>query len=144
MTDWQHYLKFHLIRANAQYLDATTYGNYFTYLKTLTGATKLRPRWKRVLDAEENAMGEALGQLFVKEYFNEVAKKRYTDLVESIRDAYKDRITKLSWMDQSTKQKALEKLSKIIPKVGYPDQWKDFSALQISDGCLCIEYSKGK
>ena len=134
LDDWKNYLRFHLVRASANYLDKTTYGNYFDYRKTLSGATQQRPRWKRVLDAEENAMGEALGQLFVKEYFNEKAKKRYADLVDAIRDAYKERIQKLTWMSDSTKQKALDKLSRITPKVGYPDKWKDFSALKIDRG----------
>ena len=134
LDDWKNYLRFHLVRASANFLDKTTYDNYFDYRKTLSGATEQRPRWKRVLDAEEGAMGEALGQLFVKEYFNENAKKRYTDLVEAIRDAYKERIQKLTWMSDSTKQKALNKLSKITPKVGYPDKWKDFSALKIDRG----------
>ncbi|TMI79475.1 MAG: M13 family metallopeptidase, partial [Bacteroidetes bacterium] len=134
LGDWKNYLRFQLVRASANYLDKTTYANYFDYRKTLSGATEQRPRWKRVLDAEEGAMGEALGQLFVKEYFNENAKKRYTDLVEAIRDAYKERIQKLTWMSDSTKQKALNKLSKITPKVGYPDKWKDFSALKIDRG----------
>ena len=129
---WKNYLRFHLVRSSANYLDKTTFINYFEYRKTLTGAKEPRPRWKRVLDSEEGAIGEALGQLFVKEYFNETAKKRYTDLVEAIRDAYKDRIEKLSWMSDDTKQKALTKLSKITPKVGYPDKWKDFSAMKIS------------
>jgi len=120
-----------LIRSSAAYLDSVTFNNAFEYRKTLTGAAKPRPRWKRVLDSEEGAMGEALGQLFVKEYFNEKAKQRYNDLVEAIRDAYKDRIKNLSWMSDSTKQKALDKLSKITKKVGYPDKWKDFSAMQI-------------
>jgi putative endopeptidase len=134
LDDWKNYLRFHLVRASASYLDKTTYGNYFDYRKTLSGATQQRPRWKRVLDAEENAMGEALGQLFVKEYFNEKAKKRYADLVEAIRDAYKERIQQLTWMSDSTKQKALDKLSRITPKVGYPDKWKDFSALKVDRG----------
>ncbi|HMH21859.1 MAG TPA: M13 family metallopeptidase, partial [Puia sp.] len=101
---------------------------------TLTGAKAPRPRWKRVLDGEENAMGEALGQLFVKEYFPEKAKQRYSDLVEAIRDAYKERIMKLSWMSDSTRQKALTKLAHVTKKVGYPDKWKDFSALKIDRG----------
>jgi len=85
------------------------------------------------LDTEERAMGEALGQLFVKEYFNEKAKKRYSDLVEAIRDAYRERIKNLAWMSDSTKQKALDKLAKITKKVGYPDKWKDFSAMKIGN-----------
>jgi putative endopeptidase len=134
IEDWKNYFRFHLISSNAGFLDKKTFNNYFEYRKSLSGATAPRPRWKRVLDAEEEAMGEALGQLFVKEYFNEKAKQRYTNLVENIRDAYKERIEKLTWMSDSTKQKAYAKLSKITKKVGYPNKWKDFSALQIDRG----------
>lgn len=129
---WKNYLKFHLIQSTAGLLDNTTYMNAFNYRKVLTGAKEPRPRWKRVLDAEEGAMGELLGQLFAKEYFNEKAKQRYSSLVEAIREAYVDRIKNLSWMSAETKAKALEKLGKVSKKVGYPDKWKDFSALQIS------------
>ena len=139
---WKNYLRFHLVRASAPYLDSTTFNNYFEYRKTLTGATEKRPRWKDVLDAEERAMGEALGQLFVKEYFNEKAKKRYTDLVEAIRSAYRDRINQLTWMSPETKKKALDKLNKITPKVGYPDKWKDFSALKIDRGAYVLNVQR--
>jgi len=134
LEDWKNYLKFHLIASSASYLDSTTFNNAFNYRKSLTGASVQRPRWKRVLDAEENAMGEALGQLFVKEYFDTTAKKRYNNLVENIRDAYKERIEKLTWMSDSTKAKAYHKLAAITKKVGYPDKWKDFSALKIDKG----------
>ncbi len=134
VSDWKNYLRFHLIINSAAYLDKETYNNFFIYRKSLTGATQPRTRVKRVLDAEEGAIGEALGQLFVKEYFNETARKRYSDLVEAIRDAYKERIKNLSWMSDSTKQKAYDKLARITKKVGYPDKWKDFSALKIDRG----------
>ncbi len=129
---WKNYLKLNMIRSYAGYLDNTTYMNAFNYRRSLTGATAPRPRWKRVLDAEEDAMGELLGQLFAKEYFNETAKKRYTDLVEAIREVYAARISTLSWMSDATKTKALEKLAKVTQKVGYPDTWKDFGQLEIS------------
>jgi len=87
-------------------------------------------------------MGEALGQLFVKEYFNEKAKKRYTELVEAIRSAYRDRINQLTWMSPETKKKALDKLDKITPKVGYPDKWKDFSALKIDRGAYVLNVQR--
>ncbi|MFZ1528384.1 MAG: M13 family metallopeptidase [Ferruginibacter sp.] len=131
---WKNYLKLRLVQSSAAYLDTTTYNNYFEYRKTITGASETRPRWKRVLDAEEGAIGEALGQLFVKEYFNETARKRYSDMVENVREAYRERIAKLSWMSDSTKQKAYDKLAKISKKVGYPDKWKDFSSLSIDAG----------
>lgn len=138
IDDWKNYFKFHLIQSSAGFLDDATFNNYFEYRKSLSGTSKPRPRWKRVLDAEENILGEALGQLFVKEYFNEKAKQRYSNLVEAIRDAYKERIEKLSWMSDSTKQKALDKLAKVTKKVGYPDKWKDFSAMQISETAYVI------
>ncbi len=134
LADWKAYLQSHLIQSFSGYLDSVSFNNAFTYSQNLSGAKEPRPRWKRVLDDEEDAMGEALGQLFVKQYFNATAKKRYSDLVENIRDAYKDRIKQLTWMSEATKEKALDKLSKITKKVGYPDKWKDFSALKIDKG----------
>jgi len=128
---WKNYMKFNVIRSYAGYLDNTTYMNAFDYRRSLTGATTPRPRWKRVLDSEEGAMGELLGQLFAKEYFNETAKNRYNNLVEAIREVYAERIKQLSWMSDATKAKALEKLGRISKKVGYPDKWKDFSSLEI-------------
>ncbi len=128
---WKNYMKYNYVSDFAPYLDTKTFMDKFNYGKTLSGATAPRPRWKRVLDAQESAIGEALGQLFVKEYFNETAKKRYENLVEEIRTAYKERISKLAWMSEETKQKAYNKLAKITKKVGYPDKWKDFSAMQI-------------
>ncbi len=142
IDDWKNYLRFHLVKGNAEYLDKLTFDNYFEYRKSLSGAKVPRARWKRVLDAEEDAMGEALGQIFVKEYFNETAKKRYSDLVENIRDAYKDRINKLEWMSSATKEKAISKLNKITKKVGYPDKWKDFSALKIDRGPFVLNMQR--
>jgi putative endopeptidase len=131
LDTWKAYLKCHLVQSAAPFLDAKTFANYFEYTKAIRGAKQPRPRWKRVLDSEERAMGEAIGQLFVKEFFNEKAKKRYNDMVENIRDAYKERIAKLPWMSDSTKQLAYDKLAKITKKVGYPDKWKDFSKMDI-------------
>lgn len=131
---WKDYLKWCLLNNMSPYLNAELEeANFSFYGQTLSGVKKQKPRWKRVLDEEEEAMGEALGQLFVKEYFNATAKKRYNDMVEDIRDALKERIKKLDWMSESTKQKALIKLAKMKKKVGYPDKWKDFSAMQIKD-----------
>ena len=131
---WKNYLKVKLISESAPYLDLRAFNDRFEFRKTLSGATIPKERWKRVLDAEESAIGEALGQLFVKEYFSADAKKRYNDIVENIRTAYKERIAKLTWMSDSTKQKAYDKLAKITQKVGYPDKWKDFSSLKIDAG----------
>ncbi|MES1160374.1 MAG: M13 family metallopeptidase, partial [Bacteroidota bacterium] len=142
LEDWKSYLQFHLVQSAAPYLDQQTFANYFAYTQSLSGTAKPRPRWKRVLDAEQRAMGEALGQLFVKEYFPEKAKQRYIDMVENIRTAYKERILKLDWMSDSTKQRALTKLSHISKKVGYPDKWKDFSALKIDKGPFVLNMQR--
>jgi putative endopeptidase len=131
---WKSYLKMRLVQSSAPYLDSATFNNWFQYRRSLTGASVPRDRWKRVLDAEENAIGEALGQLFVKEYFPEKAKQRYIDMVENIRTAYKERISKLSWMSDSTRTRAYQKLAGITRKVGFPDKWKDFSSLKVDNG----------
>ncbi len=127
----KNYLRFRLVRSYSNALPESFGIEAFNFNKLLSGAKERRPRWKRVLQSEESEMGELLGQLYVKEFFNEKAKKRYDDLVESIREAYKERIQKLTWMTDSTKQKALLKLAAIKKKVGYPDKWIDFSAMEI-------------
>jgi putative endopeptidase len=140
--DWKSYLQARLVQNAAPFLDRTTYADYFAFRQSLSGVSVPRPRWKRVLDAEERAMGEALGQLFVREYFPAAAKQRYSDMVENIRAAYKERIEKLTWMSDSTKRRALDKLARVTKKVGYPDQWKDFSALKIDRGPFVLNMQR--
>ena len=126
------YMAFHTVSDFAPYLNQSLGDARFDfYGKSIRGAEAQRPRWKRVLDAQEDAMGEAVGQLFAAEYFDQTAKKRYSDMVEKVRDAYKVRIQNLDWMTPETKTKALDKLARMTKKVGYPDKWKDFSAMQI-------------
>ncbi|RYD52628.1 MAG: M13 family peptidase [Sphingobacteriales bacterium] len=126
------YLTFHTISDFAPYLTTALGDARFNfYGKAIRGAEAQRPRWKRVLDAQEDAMGEMVGQLFAEQYFDKNAKARYSDMVEKVREAYKVRIQKLDWMTDSTKAKALDKLARMTKKVGYPDKWKDFSAMQI-------------
>lgn len=128
---WKSDLKFNLISDFSNSLPEQYGIASFNFFKLFSGAEERRPRWKRVIQAMENSMGEMMGQLYVKEFFGEKAKQRYTVMVEAIRDALKDRISKLAWMSDSTKQKAYTKLAAIKKKVGYPDKWKDFSAMQI-------------
>lgn len=126
------YLQYHLLDHFADALPDAYGKEDFDFYKLLSGAKEQKPRWKRVISAEEEAMGELLGQLYVKKYFNDTAKQRYSKMAEGIRDAYKERIEKLTWMSDSTKQKALIKLAAIKKKIGFPDKWKDFSAMDIS------------
>jgi putative endopeptidase len=144
LDDWKDYLSFMLVFRSAPYLDSRTYGNYFAYSQTLSGVKVPKARWKRVIDAEQQAIGEALGQLFVKEYFSDTAKRRYSELIENIRSAFKDRIARLSWMSDSTKQRAYSKLAKMTKKVGYPDKWKDFSSLRIDRGPWVLNMEKAR
>jgi putative endopeptidase len=131
ISDWKSYVKFNLLNDFAAALPEQYGVASFDFYRLFSGAKERKPRWKRVISSEESVMGELLGQLYVKEYFNETAKKRYSDLVEAIRAALKDRISQLTWMSDSTKQKAFAKLAAIRKKVGYPDKWKDFSAMKI-------------
>src|SRR5476651_1343832 len=128
--EWKAYLRWKLISSYSPYLHNAADQESFRFGgKVISGRKEQLPRWKRVLDTENGLMGEALGFLFVKEYFPVTAKQRYTDMVEAIRQAYREHIAKLDWMSPETKQKALVKLNAIHPKVGYPDKWKDFSTL---------------
>ncbi|MFM6975278.1 MAG: M13 family metallopeptidase [Sphingobacteriaceae bacterium] len=133
INDWKAYLRWNLVSSFASYLNKDIDAENFRFYGTvISGKKEQLPRWKRVLDTENSLMGEVLGQLFVKEYFPEKSKQRYTKLVEAIRETYRDRIKQLDWMSAATKAKALDKLNKITPKVGYPDKWKDFSSLEIN------------
>ncbi|MCW3091340.1 MAG: metalloendopeptidase [Ferruginibacter sp.] len=131
MDTWKSLMRYRLVKRFAEMLPDKFGIETFEFSKLFSGAKERKPRWKRVIRAEENAMGEVLGQLYVKEFFNEKAKKRYEDMVDAVKTAYGERIKKLSWMSDSTKQKALIKLASVKKKVGFPDKWKDFSAMEI-------------
>ena len=144
LADWKQYVKFNLISDLAEVLPEAYGKESFNFNKLLSGAKERKPRWKRMIAMEEDAMGEMLGQLYVKEFFNETAKQRYVTMVENVRAALKDRIGKLTWMSDSTKQKAYTKLAAIKSKVGYPDKWKDFSAMEIGRESLAKNYMNSR
>ncbi|MES2374996.1 MAG: M13 family metallopeptidase [Bacteroidota bacterium] len=132
LDDWKAYLRKNLVAELSPYLSKAFNDESFRFYGTVLAGRKAQlPRWKRVIDTENEAMGEVLGQLFVKDYFSETTKKRYTDMVEAVRTSFKEHIEKLDWMSQPTKEKAYAKLAKVVSKVGYPDKWKDFSSLTI-------------
>lgn len=131
---FRSYVKFNLISDFSGSLPEQYGAEAFNFNKLFSGAKERRPRWKRVMQSMENSIGEMLGQLYVKEYFSPQTKQRYSDLVEAIRTALHDRIGRLDWMSDSTKEKAYTKLATIKKKVGYPDKWKDFSAMDIGTG----------
>ena len=135
VAQWQAYLRFHLINGAAGALSQPFVDASFDFWgKTLSGQPEQRPRWKRVLGAVNGAIGEGLGELYVAREFSPEAKARASELVNNVRDALKARIEKVDWMSPQTKQKALEKWSKLLPKIGYPDRWRDWSGLQFKSG----------
>ncbi|HEX8371146.1 MAG TPA: M13 family metallopeptidase, partial [Chthoniobacterales bacterium] len=132
LETWKTYLRWQLLTANAgEISDPFVDENFRFYGTILTGAKELRPRWKRVLAAADGALGEATGQLFVEKHFPPEAKQRILDLVASLRATLRARIESLDWMGAETKKAALHKLDKFHVKMGYPDRWRDYSALQV-------------
>lgn len=126
------WLALQLIRSYAPYLSQDFVDERFEfYGKTLTGQPENRPRWKRAVSLVEGSLGEAIGQIYVEKYFQPSAKKRMDDLVKYLIEAYRQSISNLEWMTEETKKKALEKLSKFTPKIGYPIKWKDYSSIKI-------------
>jgi putative endopeptidase len=133
IDDWKTYLKWHLIASFASYLSKEFDQEQFHFNgEILSGVKVQRPRWKRVLDNQENYLGDALGQLYVKNYYSPETRDRYIQLTENVMSAYREHIQTLDWMTDSTKVKALNKLSTVRKKVGYPDKWRDYSTMNIS------------
>ncbi len=132
VSAWKEYMKWDLIN-NANYLLTTEIeeANFDFYGKTMTGAIKQRPREDRALQTVNATIGEALGKLYVEKMFSAEAKAKAEKMIKNIISAYQTRISNLPWMSAETKTKAIEKLNKITIKIGYPDQWKDYSKLNI-------------
>src|SRR4029077_4894319 len=135
IDDWKAYLRWHLINATAPYLSTDFVNEEFDFNdRILRGTQQIKPRWKRVIISEDDAIGEALGKLYVAFYFPPEAKARALELVHNLKEALADRIKTLDWMDEPTKQEALKKLAAFTVKIGYPDKWLDYSLLQVARG----------
>lgn len=133
LETWKLWLSWVLVRSYAPYLSSGFVEERFAFYGTkLTGQPVNRPRWKRAVGLVEGSLGEAVGQIYVEKHFPASSKKKMEELVGHLIEAYRQSITNLDWMTEETKVKALEKLSKFTPKIGYPDKWKDYSAIQIS------------
>jgi putative endopeptidase len=130
--DWGLWLAWRILSSSAPYLsDDVADESFAFYGRTLTGAPEQKERWKRGIDTVESALGEAVGQLYVERHFPPEAKERMTALVANLVEAYRRNIEQLDWMSAETKVRAQDKLSRFIPKIGYPDQWRDYSTLQV-------------
>ena len=134
ITNWKLYLKANTINGYANNLSKPFVDAAFEFTKVISGQAVQKERGEIMASAVDSYLGEALGQLYVKKYFPEDAKKRMLDLVNNIQKAYAVRIDKLEWMSDSTKTKAKEKLFAMTKKIGYPDKWKDYSNVTIARG----------
>lgn len=131
------YLKWRVINSGVSFLDDTTYQIAFDfYNREMAGQEQPKPRWKRAIGMIDGSLGEMVGKLYVDKYFSPAAKQRMTQLVENLRRALKIRIENVSWMSDETRAAALEKLGTFRAKIGYPDVWRDYSALEIRDDSL--------
>ncbi|PYL08435.1 MAG: hypothetical protein DME34_04640 [Verrucomicrobia bacterium] len=135
IEDWKTYLRWHLIRATAPELSQNFVNEDYNFNQaTLRGTKQIKPRWKRVVTSEDGEIGEALGKLYVAENFPPEAKARALELIDNLKEALRDRIKTLEWMDEPTKQEALKKLAAFGVKIGYPDKWLDYSLLRVDRG----------
>ena len=132
IAQWQAYLRFHHADNAAPYLSTPFQQASFEFHRqTLNGQKEQEPRWKRALGAVNDQIGMALGELYVVENFPPESKARAKELVDNLQAALKTRIEKLDWMSDATKTKALEKWSSFMPKIGYPDKWRDWNGLEL-------------
>lgn len=129
---WKKYLKFHLGNSMAPYLPHDFVNARFAFYGTkMRGQKDQSARWKRVLNEVDGSIGDLLGQLYVDKYFKPEAKKRMMELLDNLQSAYGARIQNLDWMSAETKKLATAKLNAIVKKIGYPDKWKDYSAITV-------------
>ena len=137
LPKWRSWLIWHVLSGASPYLSSNFVNeNFHFYGTTLSGIPKLKDRWKRGVGLVEGALGEAVGQIYVERHFGEIAKTKMVELVANLIKAYRVSIEGLSWMSQETKERAYIKLEKFTPKIGYPDKWRDYSALEIKAGDL--------
>ncbi len=133
VADWKLYLEFKLIDAYAPYLSAELVELHFDlHGRTLKGIAEIRPRWKRAIEAIDDTMGEIAGRLYVEKHFAADAKRRMDALVANLLEAFRLSIDELDWMGPATRLEAQKKLAAFTVKIGYPDKWKDYSALTVS------------
>ncbi len=134
---WKDWLAWQVVRAESPYLSsAFVEANFDFYARTLTGQPEMRARWKRGVSLVEGAMGEAVGRLYVERHFAASARARMDELVANLVEAYRRSIAGLEWMGEATRARALEKLERFTPKIGYPVTWRDYSALEVDPADL--------
>ncbi|MGH7622662.1 MAG: M13 family metallopeptidase, partial [Gemmatimonadaceae bacterium] len=138
IASWKAYLRYHVLSSASPWLSTPYVNESFAFSSTFSGAKELLPRWKRCLNETDNQMGEALGEAYVAKTFPPEAKRRAKQVIDDIRTAFAARLKNLTWMSDSTKVRALDKLAKMHEKVGYPDTWRDYSKLDVRDGAFVL------
>jgi len=135
LDDWKTYLRWHVVHANAPVLSSAFVNENFEFFsKTMQGTKQLRPRWKRCVTYVDNDLGEAEGQIYVQKNFPAESKARMLTLVAAVEKALGEDIQSLPWMGEDTKKQAMVKLAAVTNRIGYPDKWRDYSALEIVRG----------
>jgi putative endopeptidase len=133
LSDWKVYLRWHLLNSRAPALTKAFAEEDFDFSgRTLTGAKELQPRWKRCVASTDRALGEALGQIYVQKHFTPAAKARAVEMVGNLIAALRDDLATLSWMSDATRKRAAAKLEAFTRKIGYPDKWRDYSAMKVA------------
>ena len=128
---WKDWLRWQVVHSASPYLSSDfVAANFEFYGRTLSGTDELRPRWKRGVGFVEGAMGEAVGKIYVRTEFPPASKARMTELIDNLLEAYRQSITALTWMSEDTKKRAHDKLDSFNPKIGHPDEFRDYSALE--------------
>lgn len=144
LEDWKRWLRWRVIHARAFLLtDGLVAEDFAFYGQRLSGTEQIRDRWKRAVSVVESLLGDAVGKLYVQRHFPPHAKERMDELVDNIREAYRVSINSLDWMTPQTREKALAKLDKFTPKIGYPEKWRDYSGLVIERDDLYGNYRRG-
>jgi putative endopeptidase len=142
LADWRAYLRYHVLDDAAPWLSTPFVQEDFAFASRFSGAKQMLPRWKRCLRTTDGMIGEALGQAYVAKTFPPEARDRARTVIDDIRASFGERLRRLDWMSDSTRAQALEKLAKIGQKVGYPDQWRDYSRLEVAEGPFVLNVQR--
>ena len=134
LDDWKLYLRWHATKRAAPWLSSDFVSEDFAFNSQLSGEKELRPRWKRCIEATDEALGEALGRGFVERYFTPSTRERVLSMIRDLEGALHQRLRTLDWMNDSTRAQAVAKLEAFGHKIGYPDRWRDYSALTVTQG----------
>ena len=132
LQDWKTYLRWNVLKNAAPYLSTPFVAESFRLTQALTGQKEQTPRWQRISGLIDNSLGDLLGQLYVQKYFKGEAKTRMQEMVNNLQQTFADRIKRLDWMSETTKQRALQKLNAFTKKIAYPDKWKDYQGVTVT------------